>query len=68
MKRYVLHVNLDFNLIVWILTTIFVALKITGYLQWSWVWVLAPLWVLASIFIFVILVYIIRDVWSGKLR
>ena len=27
------------------LTILFIALKLTGYIAWSWVWVLAPLWV-----------------------
>lgn len=26
------------------LTVLFVGLKLTGYITWSWVWVLAPLW------------------------
>lgn len=27
------------------LTLIFIALKLTGYITWSWLWVLAPLWI-----------------------
>ena len=26
------------------LTLIFITLKLTGYIAWSWIWVLAPLW------------------------
>lgn len=26
------------------LTVLFVALKLTGFIGWSWVWVLAPFW------------------------
>ena len=26
------------------LTILFIALKLTGYIEWSWWWVLAPLW------------------------
>ena len=26
------------------LTLIFITLKLTNYIAWSWVWVLAPLW------------------------
>lgn len=26
------------------LTLIFITLKLTDYITWSWVWVLAPLW------------------------
>jgi hypothetical protein len=25
--------------------TVFVTLKLTGYVSWSWAWVLAPMWV-----------------------
>jgi hypothetical protein len=24
---------------------LFLALKLTGYIDWSWLWVLAPLWI-----------------------
>lgn len=27
-----------------ILAVLFIALKLTGYIAWSWWWVLAPLW------------------------
>lgn len=27
-----------------ILALIFITLKLTGYITWSWLWVLAPLW------------------------
>jgi hypothetical protein len=34
-----------------LLTILFIALKLTGYINWSWVWVLSPLWVpLAVVF------------------
>ncbi len=45
------------------LTILFIALKLTGYIAWSWWWVLAPLWipvalvtgviVIAGIFLFI---------------
>lgn len=28
-----------------LLTILFVALKLTGYISWSWWWVLAPTWI-----------------------
>lgn len=37
------------------LTLLFVGLKLTGYIAWSWVWVLSPLWVPLAIFIAVAL-------------
>ena len=27
-----------------LLTIVFVTLKLTGYIHWSWLWVLSPLW------------------------
>lgn len=31
-----------------LLTLLFVALKLTNYIDWSWWWVLSPLWISAS--------------------
>jgi len=28
-----------------LLTVLFIALKLTGYVTWSWWWVLSPLWI-----------------------
>lgn len=28
-----------------LLGLLFIALKLTGYIQWSWLWVLAPFWI-----------------------
>ena len=28
-----------------LLTVLFVGLKLTAYIAWSWLWVLAPLWI-----------------------
>jgi hypothetical protein len=46
-----------------LLTIVFITLKLTGYIMWSWWWVLSPLWipfaifcgVLAAILIFLII-------------
>jgi hypothetical protein len=27
------------------LSILFIALKLTGYINWSWVWVLSPIWI-----------------------
>lgn len=48
------------------LTLLFVALKLTGYIQWSWVWVLSPLWITLSLGILLIIgigavVYYLKD-------
>lgn len=28
-----------------LLTIVFIVLKLTNYIQWSWVWVLSPIWI-----------------------
>ena len=28
-----------------LLTIVFIALKLTGFIDWSWWWVLAPIWI-----------------------
>lgn len=39
-----------------LLTILFIALKLTGYIAWSWWWVLAPIWIpLALVIIFFII-------------
>ena len=32
-----------------LLTLLFIGLKLTGYIAWSWIWVLSPLWIPFSI-------------------
>lgn len=32
-----------------LLTILFIALKLTNHIDWSWTWVLSPLWISASI-------------------
>lgn len=39
-----------------LLAVLFIGLKLTGYISWSWVWVLSPIWgVFALVFAFIIL-------------
>ena len=42
-----------------LLAILFIALKLTGYITWSWLWVLAPIWIT---FIFVVFVIIIAGI------
>lgn len=36
-----------------VLTLIFITLKLTGYIDWSWWWVLAPLWLPITVFLLI---------------
>ena len=31
--------------VAWAMTLIFIVLKLTGYIDWAWVFVFAPLWI-----------------------
>ena len=37
-----------------ILTLLFIGLKLTGHITWSWIWVLSPLWISISITLLVL--------------
>ena len=39
-----------------ILVLIFITLKLTGYIQWSWWWVLSPIWISILLAIIVVLI------------
>ncbi len=39
-----------------ILTLIFVILKLTGFINWSWGWVLSPIWITLALILVLILV------------
>lgn len=45
-----------------LLTIAFIILKLVGVIKWSWVWVLSPLWIGASILIifFIVLAVIAK--------
>ena len=32
-----------------LLTLLFIGLKLTGHVEWHWVWVLSPLWITAAL-------------------
>lgn len=34
-----------------LLTILFIGLKLTGHIRWSWVWVLSPVWICLAIFL-----------------
>jgi fatty acid desaturase len=42
-----------------ILTLIFIALKLMGYITWSWWWVLSPVWICFSLMFVLVFVFTI---------
>ena len=51
-----------------VLTIVFIVLKLTGHIHWSWLWVLSPLWVgpLIVIALFVIVAICALACAEGK--
>lgn len=39
-----------------LLTIVFIVLKLIGVTDWSWVWVLAPLWISAALTVVLLLI------------
>jgi hypothetical protein len=40
-----------------LLTIVFITLKLTGYINWSWLWVLSPIWIAMIFWVFFIFVF-----------
>ena len=38
-----------------LLTIVFIALKLCGVINWSWVWVLSPIWIAAILIVLLVL-------------
>ena len=38
-----------------LLTVLFIGLKLTKHIDWSWAWVLSPLWISGLVVVFIIL-------------
>lgn len=49
-----------------ILGLIFIALKLMGYIKWSWIWVLAPLWGSYAVGFLIIIMTSIVSWWKFK--
>ena len=49
-----------------ILGLIFITLKLTGHITWSWLWVLAPFWIPLGILILIGIIVFIIAMFSNK--
>lgn len=49
----------------WVLSGIFIGLRLTHIIEWPWYWLLAPLWILALIYVAAIL-FIMLVGWALK--
>lgn len=41
-----------------LLTILFIGLKLTGYIDWSWWWVLSPLWISALLVLAIVAIFL----------
>lgn len=48
-----------------LLTIAFIVLKLTGVIDWSWLWVLAPIWIPTAIAVIVLLIFLVIVVWAA---
>lgn len=55
------HYNSGMNISSW-LTVLFVGLKLTGYIDWPWIWVVSPIWI--SLLIFLLILALIGTVYA----
>lgn len=51
-----------------LLTAIFITLKLTNVIAWSWLWVLSPLWIGFMIVIFLLIIAILLEITIGNGR
>lgn len=49
-----------------LLTLLFIGLKLTGYIAWSWIWVLSPIWIPISIALLILSVVVILIVLDER--
>lgn len=50
-----------------VLTIVFVVLKLVGVIDWSWLWVLSPLWIdIVLTIIFIIIIALINNKRKDK--
>jgi hypothetical protein len=42
-----------------LLTILFIALKLTGHITWSWLWVLSPLWIGLALVVAIMVIVLI---------
>ena len=53
-----------------LLAVAFIVLKLTGYINWSWLWVLSPIWIpvalILGIFVLILLGGVTISIFSKK--
>jgi hypothetical protein len=50
-----------------LLTIVFITLKLLGIINWSWIWVISPIWIPAVLsFLFLIIINILDGIRGNK--
>lgn len=49
-----------------LLTIVFIVLKLTGHINWSWLWVLSPLWISGLLGILFIAIFVFFIAWLNR--
>lgn len=49
-----------------LLTVLFIGLKLTGYISWSWWWVLGPLWIPLAVVLPLLVIAVIIAAWAAR--
>ena len=49
-----------------VLTIVFIVLKLVGTINWSWWWVLSPLWISAGLWLILLIIVVAWEVHDNK--
>lgn len=50
-----------------LLLVLFIALKLTGHITWSWLWVLSPFWIPAALGMTVLFAFLVVSIIAAAL-
>ena len=48
------------------LCLLFIALKLMGYIDWSWLWVLSPIWISLTLMALIAVVVVLVEYYNRK--
>lgn len=49
-----------------LLTILFIGLKLTGYITWSWGWVLGPIWIPICVTVVIMILMVVGQIITRK--
>lgn len=49
-----------------LLTIVFIILKLTGVIAWSWWWVLSPIWISLLIAVVFVVGFVLLGIWAER--